>query len=114
MKFGNGAGGWTGVDRLIDASGSLPPTLRDLSGAFLGASRLVGSGFRGWDVSGVTDMSYMFKDASGCYTNGTFRTDLSEWSAVSAVFFSWYSFTVSFFMSSFLASCATATCAWAS
>ena len=79
-KFGKYTGAWTGVNRLIDASGSLPPTLRDLSGAFLGASRLVGSGFKGWDVSGVTDMSYMFKDASGCYTNGTFRTDLSEWS----------------------------------
>ena len=84
-SFGNGAVGWTGVDRLIDASGSLPPILESLSGAFLGASRLVGSGFKGWNVSDVTNMSYMFKDASGCYTNGRFRTDLSGWSVVNVI-----------------------------
>jgi surface protein len=67
-RFGFGYYPWQGVDDLLDISGT-PTGLTDLSGAFLGATKFVGSTIHNWDVSKVTDMSKMFYGASGTFNN---------------------------------------------
>jgi surface protein len=59
-KFGKGIIPWNGVMDLYRVGGSGDGSLTNLSGAFANANSFTGIGLGAWDVSGVTDMSYMF------------------------------------------------------
>jgi surface protein len=75
-KFGNGSSTWAGASSFQNFT-RFPRGLTSFSGAFNGATTFTGGdnlfsiGY--WDVSGVTDMSYMFTDAI------VFNQDLSGW-----------------------------------
>jgi hypothetical protein len=72
--FGNGSSSWQGATNILDVTGWESNTaLVDVSGAFNGATSLIGTTAASWDVSRLTNMSYMFFGAS------SFTTDLSGW-----------------------------------
>ena len=73
--FGKGSTSWPGASYILDVSGWGSNTaLVNVSGAFNGATSFLGNAAASWDVSGFTNMSYMFYGASA------FIRDLSIWS----------------------------------
>jgi len=68
-QFGFGSSQWLGAAGLSQVAGTLPTTLRSLSGAFNGAYGFDGLGISDWNLTNVTDMSYMFAGAKVDITN---------------------------------------------
>ena len=73
--FGKGPSSWPGASYILDVSGWRSNTaLVNVSGAFNGATAFIGKAAASWDVSGFTDMSYMFYGAT------IFNQNLDNWS----------------------------------
>ena len=49
------------------------------SAMFYQTNDFSGNGLEQWDVRSMTDVSDMFNDASGCYSNGNFIKNISQW-----------------------------------
>ena len=75
--FGLGSQPWSSAPALLDVSGDLLPSVTSLAGAFHGAINFSGLGLPGWNVSNVTDMSYMLAGTFPFYTAPTLN--LGSW-----------------------------------